>query len=183
MKRIAPSQLKSNLEQGHKVQLIDVRSTAEYAAGHVPGALNVPMDQIESRLDDLAADTEVILVCQSGNRACMTHDMIEGHHNNLTILDGGTKAWQECGLPVVSSTRTRWSLDRQVRLGAGMLVLIGVILSVTVQPGFIWLAGFVGAGLTFAGLTDVCGMAALLAKMPWNRPATPAPAAKKEVKA
>ena len=76
MKRIAPSQLKSNLEQGHKVQLIDVRSAAEYAAGHVPGALNVPMDQIESRLDDLAADTEVILVCQSGNRACMTHEMI-----------------------------------------------------------------------------------------------------------
>ncbi|MBL8067503.1 MAG: rhodanese-like domain-containing protein [Armatimonadetes bacterium] len=159
------------LAQGNaKPTLIDVRSPGEFAAGHIPGAVNIPMDQIESRLADLG-ETSVVLVCQSGQRAGITCELIQDRHPDLKVLDGGTNAWVQANRPVVSSTQTRWSLDRQVRLGAGVLVLTGVSLGFAVHPGWFGLAAFVGAGLTFAGLTDICGMAFILAKMPWNKPA------------
>lgn len=154
-----------------KPQLIDVRNPGEFAAGHIPGAINIPMDQIESRLEDLHEE-DVVLVCQSGRRAGMTCELIQAHHPKIKVLEGGTVAWQEAQRSIVSSTQTRWSLDRQVRLGAGLMVLIGVTLGFLVHPGWFGLAAFVGTGLTFAGLTDICGMAFLLAKLPWNKPAT-----------
>lgn len=157
---------------GERLQLIDVRSSGEFAAGHVPGAVNIPMEQVEARLDDLRPGEKVVLVCQSGRRACLTHDLLSEHRGDLVILEDGTNGWVSAGLPVVGTTSTRWSLDRQVRLGAGLLVLTGVGLGFAVSPGWFGLAGFVGAGLTFAGLTNVCGMASVLAKMPWNRPRT-----------
>jgi hypothetical protein len=86
-------------------------------------------------------------------------------------LDGGTAAWIEQGFPAVSSSRSRWALERQVRLGAGLIVLCGLGLAAAVNPMWAWLAAFAGAGLTFAGLTDICAMGSLLARMPWNRPA------------
>jgi rhodanese-related sulfurtransferase len=172
-KHLTPEELKRLIDQ-EPVQLVDVRNPSEYAAGHVPGAINIPMDQIEARLDDLSARGPVALVCQSGKRAGITCELIADHHPELYVLEGGTSAWMAKGNPVVRSTRTRWSLDRQVRLGAGIMVLTGVILGTTVNSGWLFLSGFVGAGLTFAGLTDICGMAAVLAKMPWNKPAAPA---------
>lgn len=153
-----------------KPQLIDVRGPSEFAAGHIPGAINIPMDQIESRLDDLHEE-DVVLVCQSGRRAGMTCELIQHQHPKLKVLDGGTVAWQTANRPIVSSTQTRWSLDRQVRLGAGLLILTGMFLGFFLNPGWYGLAAFVGAGLTFAGLTDICGMAFALAKLPWNKPA------------
>jgi rhodanese-related sulfurtransferase len=87
----------------------------------------------------------------------------------MAILEGGTAAWIQQGLPVVRTTKTRWSLERQVRLGAGLLVLLGVVLALTVNPYWLALTAFVGAGLTFAGLTDLCAMAEILGRMPWNR--------------
>jgi rhodanese-related sulfurtransferase len=86
------------------------------------------------------------------------------------VLEGGTAAWMNVGLPVVASVKTRWSLERQVRLGAGLLVLAGVILGVLISAYWLLLSGFVGMGLTFAGLTDICPMGILLGKMPWNHP-------------
>ena len=167
---ISLNQLDDLINSATKPQLIDVRNPSEFAAGHIPGAVNIPMDQIESRLADLHED-EVVLVCQSGRRAGMTCELIQAHHPKLKVLEGGTVAWQDANRPTVSSTQTRWSLDRQVRLGAGVMILIGVSLGFLVHPGWFGLAGFVGAGLTFAGLTDVCGMAFVLAKLPWNKPA------------
>lgn len=168
--KISLNQLDDLANSEVKPQLVDVRSPAEFAAGHIPGAINIPMDQIESRLADLHEE-DVILVCQSGRRAGMTCELIQQHHPKLKVLDGGTVGWQEAQRPIVSSTQTRWSLDRQVRLGAGVMVLTGVTLGFLVHPGWFGLAGFVGAGLTFAGLTDICGMAFVLAKLPWNKPA------------
>ena len=168
--KITLNQLDELIHSNTKPQLIDVRNPSEFAAAHIPGAINIPMDQIESRLSDLH-DDEVVLVCQSGKRASMTCEMIQQHHPKLRVLDGGTSGWQEAQRPVVSSTQTRWSLDRQVRLGAGLLILIGMALGFLVNPAWFGLAAFVGAGLTFAGLTDVCGMAFVLAKLPWNKPA------------
>jgi rhodanese-related sulfurtransferase len=149
--------------------LVDVRSSSEFAAGHIPGAVNIPMDQIESRLDDLSADVPIILTCQTGKRAQISAGLLAPCQRQITVLEGGTKAWIDAGLPVVASVKTRWSLERQVRLGAGLLGLVGTILALAVNPRWVLLCGFVGLGLTFAGLTDLCPMAAILEKMPWNR--------------
>lgn len=148
--------------------LVDVRSTSEFSAGHIPGAVNIPMDQIEARLADLRPNVPLVLVCQAGKRARMTAELLAPCRREITVLEGGTSAWVQAGLPVVRSVRTRWSLERQVRLGAGLLVLVGVILGFTVSMNWIFLSAFVGLGLTFAGLTDICLMGEFLGKMPWN---------------
>lgn len=167
---ITIEQLRTRLQNGDSVQVVDVRSAGEFRSGHIAGAVSVPMDEIESRIEDLAAQGPVVLVCHSGSRAEICHKLVEAKRTNACYLEGGTAGWIEAGLPVVASSRTRWSLDRQVRLGAGVLVLTGVLLGVFVHPNWLGLAGFVGAGLTFAGLTDICGMAFVLAKLPWNLP-------------
>jgi rhodanese-related sulfurtransferase len=150
-------------------QLVDVRSGTEFASGHIPGAVNIPMDQIEARLDDLNLGLPLVLICQSGKRACMTAELLKPCHGHISVLEGGTKAWIDAGLPVVRSVRTRWSLERQVRLGAGLLTLTGVILALTFNANWIFLCAFVGLGLTFAGLTNLCAMGTILEKMPWNQ--------------
>jgi len=150
-------------------QLVDVRSPSEFASGHIPGAVNIPMDQIESRLDDLRPGSPIVLICQMGKRAQMTANLLAPCHREILVLEGGTSAWIQAGLPVVKSIKTRWSLERQVRLAAGLLVVSAAALAVTVSPLWLGLAAFVGLGLTFAGLTDICPMAELLQKFPWNR--------------
>jgi len=149
--------------------LVDVRSGSEFASGHIPGAINIPMEEIEARLDDLDVNLPIVLICQSGKRARMSSSLLEPCQRQITVLEGGTQAWIRAGFPVVASVRTRWSLERQVRLGAGLLVLAGVILALTANPLWVFLCGFVGLGLTFAGLTDICAMGIILGKMPWNR--------------
>jgi rhodanese-related sulfurtransferase len=171
IKTLTPVELRDRLASGDRLQLIDVRSSGEYAAGHVPGALNLPVEQAEARLDDVSPAHPVVLICQTGRRACLAHEALEAHRDRLLVLEGGTAAWAAQGLPTVSGQNSRWSLERQVRLAAGLLVVTGAGLGLSVSPGWTWLAFALGAGLTFAGLTNVCGMAAILAKMPWDRPA------------
>lgn len=149
-------------------QLVDVRSSSEFASGHIPGAVNIPMEQIEARLGDLLPNLPVVLICQTGKRARMTARLLEPCQRPISVLEGGTSAWIQAGLSVVINVKTRWSLERQVRLGAGLLVLAGVVLALTVNPAWMFLSAFIGLGLTFAGLTDFCPMAVMLEKMPWN---------------
>ena len=111
----------------------------------------------------------MVLVCQAGKRAEMTRALLDGGVEDIYVLSGGTDAWAAAGLPLVASTRSRWALERQVRLGAGALVLAGVLLGWLVNPAWFGLAGFVGAGLVVAGTTNYCAMAHLLALLPWNR--------------
>lgn len=165
---ISHSQLES-LCGTERPQLVDVRSTSEFASGHIPGAINIPMQEIDSRRADLDTNQQIVLICQSGTRARIVAEWLKGSHANLSVLDGGTQAWRNAGKPVTVSAPSRWSLERQVRLAAGILVLIGTVLAVSVAPNWVYLAMFVGAGLTFAGATDICGMGLLLARMPWNR--------------
>jgi len=148
--------------------MIDVRTPTEYAAGHIPCAINIPMDQFESRRKDLRLEDGVVLICKGGTRARIVAGWIEPG-SGVRVLDGGTDGWIKSGLEVVASAKTRWSLERQVRLAAGLLVLCGTVLAVSSVHAAIWLAMFVGAGLTFAGATDICPMGILLAKMPWNQ--------------
>lgn len=165
---ITISELQTQIADHADLQLVDVRSAGEYAAGHVPGAINIPLEQLAARRADLKTGPVAIL-CQSGRRAQMACDQLREIRPDLMKVEGGTQAWAASGHPLVSSTSSAWALERQVRLIAGILVLAGTILATVSAPGWIYLAMFVGAGLTFAGATNVCAMASLLAVMPWNR--------------
>ena len=150
-------------------QLIDVRSATEFACGHLPGAINIPLEQIELRTSDLSDQAPVVLVCQAGTRARLAAELLQHSGKNLVVLDGGTSAWIKAGNRPVCCTASRWALERQVRLVAGLLVITGVALGVTVSSWFFGIAGFIGCGLTFAGATNICPMGELLARLPWNR--------------
>jgi len=148
-----------------KVRLIDVRTPAEHGEVHIDGSVLMPLD----RLDPSVVSGPCVLVCRSGKRAEQARQKLAAAGcPELAVLDGGVDAWVRAGLPVTRG-KAVLSLERQVRIAAGLLVLSGTILGTWVHPGFYGLAAFVGAGLTFAGLTDWCGMAMLLAKMPWNQ--------------
>ncbi|MCA9059031.1 MAG: rhodanese-like domain-containing protein [Planctomycetaceae bacterium] len=162
------------LSQSASVQLIDVRTPMEFAEVHVQGAINVPLDQLDPAAvmaeRNGSAEQPLYVICRSGSRgkqACSAFE--KAGFTNVLNVEGGTLAWDQCGFPVIRSQRKVISLERQVRIAAGFLVVTGVILSVTVHPWFVALSGFVGAGLMFAGITDTCGMGLLLARMPWNR--------------
>jgi rhodanese-related sulfurtransferase len=155
---------------GRRAQLVDVRSATEFATAHLPGAVNIPLEQIESRTADLETNTPVVLVCQGGTRARLASELLAASGKDLVVLEGGTGAWLQAGNPAVRSTASRWALERQVRLAAGLLGFIGVVLAVTVSPWWLILPGFVGCGLIFAGCTGFCPMGEVLARLPWNRP-------------
>ena len=165
---MTPTITAADLRNKPDAQLIGVRSPSEFASGHIPGAINIPTDQIESRLSDLSRGP-IVLICQMGKRAQITADILGPCQLDLRVLEGGTGAWVQQGFPVVKSVKTRWSLERQVRLGAGLIVLTASALALTSILRWLALAAFVGAGRTFAGLTDLCPMAEFLRYMPWNR--------------
>ncbi|MER5184913.1 rhodanese-like domain-containing protein [Streptomyces sp. NPDC002896] len=154
--------------------VVDVRSPGEYAAGHLPGAHNVPLDRIEEAADALktaAGRTPLLVVCASGARSAKACGQLADLGIEAATLDGGTSAWAAAGHAVErpAGARTTWPMDRQVRLAAGSLVVVGFLAGLAWQPAH-WLSGAVGAGLVFSGVTNTCGMAALLAKLPHNRP-------------
>lgn len=154
-------------------RVLDVRTPAEFETGHIPGAYNVPLDTLREHRDEIRRhlDTDVVLVCRSGQRARAAEQALAAAGlPNVHLLEGGMLAWEGSGGDV-NRGRQRWDLERQVRLVAGSLVLAGVLGSVAV-PGLKWLAGFVGGGLTVAALTDTCAMGSALARLPYNRGAT-----------
>ena len=165
--RLSPHELQDRLRQG-RVSVIDVREPMEYVGGHIAGSRNVPLAQLT---DVPLPSAPVVLVCQSGARSerGMAALRAKGFGECLADLEGGMLAWQQAGLPVEKRKGAPLPLMRQVQIVAGGLVLAGVLLSVLVAPGWIWLSGFVGAGLMFAGISGFCGMARLLAAMPWNQ--------------
>lgn len=152
------------------LRIIDVRTPAEFETVHIPGAYNVPLPTIAEHRVELARhlDETVVLVCQSGNRAKDAEKRLaEAGMTNVHVLEGGMQAWQRIG-GEVRRGRQRWSLERQVRLVAGSIVASSILASIAV-PELKWVAGAVGAGLTFAALTDTCAMGMLLAKLPYNQ--------------
>lgn len=164
---ISPNACCEQLKQANETDLIDVRTPAEFRAVHASGARNVPLEEVGKA--QLLPGRRTFVICQSGARAKQACEKLESAGcSDVHCVEGGTKAWEAAGLPVERG-RQMLSLDRQVRIGAGTLVLVGVALSIAVHPWWIGLSAFVGAGLVFAGVTDTCGMAILLARMPWNR--------------
>jgi rhodanese-related sulfurtransferase len=158
---------------------IDVRTPAEFEEVHIDGAVLHPLSDLRAEVvkELTRHKSDCVVVCRSGGRAKQAFEkLVHSGVAGLCILEGGMTAWQGEGLPVVRGRKTI-SLERQVRIAAGSLVCIGSVLGYFVHPGFIALAGFVGAGLVFAGVTDTCGMAMVLATMPWNTRAAGATAA------
>jgi rhodanese-related sulfurtransferase len=150
--------------------LVDVREYAEYAGGRVSNAKLVPLGEIEKRHQELDHTHTVYVMCRTGRRSIEAQKRLKAlGFQNVVNVKGGFEEWKKENLPFEKDENAPWALERQVRFVAGLLVLTGVLLSIFVHPYFIGLAGFVGAGLTFAGATDWCGMGLLLAKMPWNQ--------------
>lgn len=168
---IQANELSAEIAAGKRVALIDVRTPAEYGEMHIEGAHLMPLDRLDvGAVKSVASDSDrCVLVCRSGKRAGQAHQKLQAAGcGNLFVLDGGVMAWESEGLPVLRGAKAI-SLERQVRIAAGLLVLFGLCLGTWVHPAFYGLSAFVGAGLVFAGITDWCGMGMLLAKMPWNR--------------
>ena len=176
---LTAAELRSAIERGERVQLVDVRDVDEFAAAHIPSAVNIPMEEAESRIDDLQQRDSVVLVCQGGPRAELTCELLAQHHPDLKVLQGGTDAWRAAGLPLVGSRASRLPLMRQVQVVVGPLALVGALLALFVNPLWAILPAIIGAGLTVAGSTGFCGMAKIIGAMPWNRPKVSQPAAAK----
>ncbi|MFG2263788.1 rhodanese-like domain-containing protein [Streptomyces sp. NPDC048720] len=168
-----PQQARSRL---HELTVIDVRTPGEYAGGHIPGALNIPLDQLGRAVPEIRAAAErgeVLVVCASGARsenACRT--LAESGVHTATLA-GGTGAWAAQGNDLdrpEGGARATWGMERQVRLTAGSVVLLGLALGEFVHPAFRLLSAGIAGGLVFSAVTNTCGMAAMLAKLPHNRP-------------
>ena len=173
MNTITPHQLNDRLQNGEKLHLLDVRTPSEHAEVHVPGVELVPLDRLDAdglAVKGFARNEPVFLFCRTGSRAKQAAQQLEkSGFSQCHVVEGGTVAWAEAGLPVNRGTTTVMSLERQVRIAAGAIVLAGALLAQFVAPAFIWLSGFVGAGLMFAGITDTCAMGMLISKLPWNQ--------------
>lgn len=170
---IEPHEFAKLAKSGKAIDLIDVRTPVEFNEIHVATARNIPLDRLDAAAvmqarNGSAADP-VYIVCRSGGRgrqAC--EKFAQSGFVNVFNVEGGTLACVDAGLPIVRGKKAI-SLERQVRIAAGLLVLTGALLGWLVHPAIIGLSAFVGAGLIFSGITDTCGMAMLLARMPWNQ--------------
>lgn|SRR5690554_81333 len=156
--------------------VLDVRTAPEVAAVALPGALHIPLHELtperfQNELEKHGKQgSRVYLLCQAGKRAETAANQLFGHvDSELCIIVGGMNAVQQSNIAVTRSDRKPMSLEQQVRTAAGLLVLIGVALGTWVHPAFYGLSAFVGAGLVFAGVTDLCAMGLLLARAPWNK--------------
>ncbi|MFB8773334.1 rhodanese-like domain-containing protein [Streptomyces broussonetiae] len=161
----------------HEFTVLDVRTPAEYASGHLPGALNIPLDSLRVALPEIrhaAERGEVLVVCASGARSENACKQLAAQGVPTATLVGGTGAWaadgHELHRPAACATRSGWAMERQVRLTAGTLVLLGLALGVLLHPAFLLLSAGIAGGLVFSALTDTCGMAVMLGKLPHNRP-------------
>jgi len=154
------------------VNLLDVRTPAEFETVKIAGSINIPLDrlnpaEVRSRF---GADAALYCVCQTGTRSQLAAARLRNAGlTNVIHVDGGTNAWVAGGLPVERGPRNVISLDRQMRITAGALIVAGIAVGALWHPAGYWLAGLIGAGLAYAGLSNTCGMTVVLAKMPWNR--------------
>lgn len=174
---ISPTALADLHRKGERVTLIDVRTPAEFGEVHVDFAHNIPLDRLEPQaVKAVAGDGPVYFVCKSGTRSQKACEKLRAAGlEDVVSVDGGTVACEAAGVSVIRGRKVM-SLERQVRIAAGALVAIGAGLAafgpetpVNWQAIGAGLAGFVGSGLVFAGITDTCGMAMLIARMPWNQ--------------
>ena len=170
MKNVTPKELDRLLHDEDKDELlIDVRTEGEFKGGHIEEAKNIPLDDIAEAADKLKGIGTVYVNCGSGVRSCQATEKLEQCGVNVVNVKGGLTAWLREGFGVTREGKKVIPIIRQVMITAGSLILIGVIFSILINPVWVLLSGFVGAGLLFAGITGICAMQKFLAKMPWNK--------------
>lgn len=163
---ISPAEAHRLIDAG--ASLIDIRQPDEHARERIAGALNVPLDRLSK---DSAPGDVLIFHCRSGMRTAQAADTLAeaAAGRDCFVVEGGIGGWGNAGLPIESVRGAPIPMQRQVMIAAGGLVVIGSLMAMLVAPGWVWLPLFVGSGLTFAGISGFCGMAHVLAMMPWNR--------------
>lgn len=173
IQNVNSSTLKKWLENGEAV-LVDVRQPAENASAKISGSKLIPLDQICENVIPKLDGKKLVIHCQGGKRSMSACQKLKSQGCDFEIynLEGGIAAWEKDGNEIEKSSGKKiLPLDQQVQLTIGLGVLIGSLLGYFVDPAFCFLAAFFGAGLTFAGLSGFCGLAILMAKMPWNKSA------------
>jgi len=165
--RISPAEAARRAAEG--AVIVDIRDAEEHARARIPGARNVPLSEL-SQITDAPA---VIWHCRSGMRTEANAERLASSAPcDAYLLEGGIEAWRKAGFSLEEDPSQPMEIQRQVQIAAGLMILVGVVLGFAISPAFFGLTAFVGAGLTFAGLSGWCGMAKLLAAMPWNRRAS-----------
>lgn len=170
LESVAPEKAKKLIEQG--ALLLDIRDTSEYLREHIPCARSFPLIDIQAgKKIENPEGRPVIFHCLSGGRTAQNSNalMAAAGPVPVLILVGGINAWKSAGLPVIEDKKQPLPVMRQVQIAAGILILTGVVLGYSIDSRLFLLSGFIGAGLLFAGVSGVCGMANFLLKMPWNR--------------
>jgi rhodanese-related sulfurtransferase len=169
---LSPAEVRARIDNG-KAVLIDVREADEFSRIHIKCSQSQPLSLWGKAQLILDPDADVIFTCRSGIRVAGARDQLAARiSGNVFALSGGVMAWRKAGLPVETNANAPLEIMRQVQIAAGLLVLLGLALGFIVAPGWFGLSAFVGAGLSFAGVTGFCGMARLLTLMPWNRAQT-----------
>ena len=168
---LAPEALQSWIKEHQDLVVIDVRSAAEFESMHIRGSYNVPLPLLSEHTDELAArlGSRVVLVCQSGVRAEQARQRLASAGiDTAYVLTGGAPGFAAAGGDVVKG-KGRWDLERQVRLMAGSLVMVGLAGGRFVSPRIRTVAGVIGAGLTFSAATNTCAMGKAISALPWNK--------------
>ncbi len=175
-KSVNPRELHRRMTEGRQLRLVDVRTPGEFATGHVAGAKLIPLDELdaEALCRERSGDfTPLYVLCQFGGRATKAIEKLErAGVRGCVLLEGGTQAWVDAGLPVEKEASRVIPLMRQVQIVVGFVSALGSLLALTVHPFFALMPLVMGSGLMFAGLTGICGLALILAKMPWNKSAS-----------
>ena len=173
-KRIHPVDLIS--QRTEDMCILDVRTLAEVKAAGLPGCLHIPLHELTPEklqaeiIKSGKSGAQVYLLCQAGRRAEMAADALKGKLDaELVVIEGGMNAVKQSNIPLATKGNKVIPLERQIRIAAGLLILLGAALGTWVNPAFYGLSALVGAGLTFAGITDICPMGMLIAKAPWNK--------------
>jgi rhodanese-related sulfurtransferase len=169
MQEVEATTLKAWMERGEAV-LVDVREPPEHAAEHIPGSRLLPLSTFDPARVPQETGKKVVLHCVMGARSAQAgQKLLDAGFTTVYNFRGGVQAWKDAGYTTARDQRAPISLQRQVQIVSGSLILLGTVLGAAVSPWFLLLSGGVGAGLVYAGVSDTCGMAMLLAQLPYNR--------------
>lgn len=170
IKQATVHEINELLDGGGECQVIDVREFSEFNSERIADAQLMPLSNFEKHADEIDHSKPVYLMCRSGNRAENAAEKLASKgFTDIHVIEGGMVAWAGANLPVVTGESKVWSLERQVRFAAGLIVLTGIMLGILLSPYLILLSAFVGGGLMFSAATDTCAMGMVLARMPWNK--------------